>query len=198
MPCLRDIAFAYSGRSRIGKTIATLFAASVRGIGKIDDLISWNLTDDRLEQRLVEFVDSAFLIDDLSKMRGRDKAAYDRIENIAYLIEQGHQKGRDSSFAKIHGAAGKWRVILLTSHENSLAELSVKLGRNRREGASVRLIDMPAALDGLDHIFDRTTFPTGAPTEQWKQKQFADIARACAQRHGAVFDQYIRGLKPGQ
>ena len=46
------------GRSRIGKTIATLVGASVRGTGTVNDLISWGITNSRFEQRLPEFSDS--------------------------------------------------------------------------------------------------------------------------------------------
>jgi uncharacterized protein DUF927 len=183
------------GRTRIGKTVATLFGASVRGIARIGDLITWNIKEDRLEQRLVEYNDSIFPIDDLNKMRGSDRDRFERIEDVAYLIEQGHQKGRHSFFAKAHGAARKWRVILLTSHELSVAELADKLKQERREGATVRLSDMPGQLDGLKHIFDRFKTTMDAPTfKRWSRKQFTDIARACAENHGAVFERYIDRL----
>jgi uncharacterized protein (DUF927 family) len=59
------------GRTRIGKSIATLVGASVIGIARIDDLITWNITDARLEERISEFNDALFPIDDLSIMRGK-------------------------------------------------------------------------------------------------------------------------------
>ena len=183
------------GRTRIGKTFATLIGASVRGIGQKEDLIAWNITDDRLEQRLVEYNDSVFPIDDLMKMRGSKKDKHVRIEDIAYLIEQGHQKGRHSSFAKAHGAARKWRAILFTSNEQSVAELAQGLGLERRHGATVRLIDVPGQIDGLDHIFDRLKESMEIATfHDWMHTQFTEIARDCAQNHGAAFDRYIKGL----
>jgi uncharacterized protein (DUF927 family) len=59
------------GRTRIGKSIATLVGASVIGIARIDDFITWNITDARLEERISEFNDALFPIDDLSIMRGK-------------------------------------------------------------------------------------------------------------------------------
>ena len=183
------------GRSRIGKTIATLVGASVRGIARMADLITWNIKEDRLEQRLVEYNDSIFPIDDLNKMRGSDRDRFERIEDVAYLVEQGHEKGRHSFFAKAHGAARKWRVILFTSNEVSAAELANRLGRERRHGATVRLNDIPAKVSGLDHIFDRLKKPMDAPIfRRWRRVQFANIAQACAENHGAVFDYYIDRL----
>ena len=184
-----------AGRTRIGKTFATLFGASVRGIARIDDLISWNIKENRLEERLVEYNDSIFPIDDLNTMRGSDSDRFERIEDVAYLIEQGHQKGRHSFFAKAYGAARRWRVILLTSHEHSVAELAGKLKQERRQGATVRLSDMPGQLNGLKHIFDRFKKAMDKPTfERWRHEQFTDIAQACAENHGAVFDRYIDRL----
>ena len=63
------------GRTRVGKSIATLLGASVIGIAQIDDLITWNIKDARLEERISEFNDALFPIDDLSIMRGRQKAS---------------------------------------------------------------------------------------------------------------------------
>jgi putative DNA primase/helicase len=180
------------GRSRIGKTVATLLGASVRGIARTGDLITWNITEDRLEQRLVEYNDSIFPIDDLNKMRGKDWERFKRIEGVAYLVEQGHQKGRYSSFAKAHGAARKWRVILVTSNELSTAELANKLNEERRQGAAVRLNDVPGTLGGLKHIFDGLKEPIDGPSfRRWSRTQFANIALVCAENHGAVFDYYI-------
>jgi hypothetical protein len=51
------------GPSNAGKSMATLLAASVIGIPRIVDLISWKITNARLEERLPEFNDSVFPID---------------------------------------------------------------------------------------------------------------------------------------
>ena len=74
------------GRTRVGKSIATLLGASVIGIARIDDLITWNIKDARLEERISEFNDALFPIDDLSIMRGKQKDKYERIRDIAYRI----------------------------------------------------------------------------------------------------------------
>jgi hypothetical protein len=61
------------GPSRSGKSIATLTAGSVIGIGKASDLVTWNITDARLEQRLSGFNDCVFPIDDLMALRERQR-----------------------------------------------------------------------------------------------------------------------------
>ena len=61
------------GRTSGRKSIATLLGASVIGIARIDDLITWNIKDARLEERISEFNDALFPIDDLSIMRWQEK-----------------------------------------------------------------------------------------------------------------------------
>ena len=48
-----------------GKRIATLVASSLIGISRMENLLNWNITDARLEERLAEFNDLLFPIDDL-------------------------------------------------------------------------------------------------------------------------------------
>ena len=59
------------GRTRIGKSIATLLGASIIGIPRIAEMITWNIKDARLEERIAEFNDALFPIDDLSNMNGK-------------------------------------------------------------------------------------------------------------------------------
>ena len=90
--------------------------ASVIGMARIDDLMTWNIKDARLEERIAEFNDMLFAIDDISIMKGRDKEKYLRIRDLAYGISQGFATGRHSSFTKAHGGVhGSWRCIALTS-----------------------------------------------------------------------------------
>src|SRR5262249_34852703 len=55
----QSFALCVNGRTRSGKTLATLLGSSTIGIQQPEDLISWNLTDTRLEERLSEFNDLA-------------------------------------------------------------------------------------------------------------------------------------------
>jgi putative DNA primase/helicase len=53
----QSFAFNMYGRTRSGKSIATLVAGSLIGINRMEDLLSWNITDARLEERLAQFND---------------------------------------------------------------------------------------------------------------------------------------------
>jgi hypothetical protein len=184
------------GRTRVGKSIATLLGASIIGIARIDDLITWNIKDARLEERISEFNDALFPIDDLSNMKGSDKEKYLRIRDVAYRISQGWSTARHSSFTAAHGGVhASWRSILLTSSERSVRELARAVKLERQHGEAVRLMDVPAAFDGLDHIFDRLPedFDKGNFQDR-KKDTFKNIADACEKNHGKAFRKYIRSL----
>ena len=184
------------GRTRIGKSIATLLGASVIGIARIDDLITWNIKDARLEERISEFNDALFPIDDLSIMQGRQKDKYERIRDIAYRISQGWSTARHSSFTAAHGGVhGSWRTIALTSSEKSIRDLAQAVKLSRQHGEALRLIDLPAVFDGLDHIFDRLPEDLdGSNFQDWKKDTFKKIADACEKDHGKAFRKYIKAL----
>lgn len=185
------------GPSRSGKSIATLAAGSVIGIGKASDLVTWNITDARLEQRLSGFNDCLFPIDDLMALRAQnDRDRYLRIQGIAYKLAQGWATGRHDSFTQGRGAnhAG-WRTIALTSNEVSIRDLARKVGLERQRGEAIRLIDLPAFDEGQDHIFDRVPqrLSVGAMVD-WKRQTFSEIAEACEANHGAAYRRYITSL----
>jgi hypothetical protein len=184
------------GRTRVGKSIATLFGASIIGIARIDDLITWNIKDARLEERISEFNDALFPIDDLSNMKGSDKEKYLRIRDVAYRISQGWSTARHSSFTAAHGGVhASWRSIVLTSSERSIRELARAVKLERQHGEAVRLMDVPAVFDGLDHIFDQLpeNFDKGNFQDR-KKDTFKNIADACEKNHGKAFRKYIRSL----
>lgn len=184
------------GRSRVGKSVATLVGASVIGTARVADLIAWNITDARLEERIAEFNDAVFPIDDLSNMNGTKKEKYQRIRDVAYRISQGWSTARHSSFTASHGGVhGNWRSIALTSSEKSIRDLARSVNLDRQHGEALRLIDQPAVFDGLDHIFDRLPDDLDRSRFQdWKKDAFREIAEACKRNHGSAFRKYIRAL----
>jgi putative DNA primase/helicase len=122
------------GPSRSGKSITELVAGSVIGIGKVSDLVTWNITDARLEQRLLGFNDCVFPIDDLMALRDQnDRDRYLRIQAIAYKLAQGWATARHDSFTLARGGnhAG-WRTIALTSNEVSIRDLARKVHLERQ------------------------------------------------------------------
>jgi putative DNA primase/helicase len=182
------------GPTRAGKSMATLVAGSIIGIERIGDLISWKITNARLEERLPEFNDSVFPVDDLEKINGSEKVKYERERELAYSISQGSATARYSGHTRAHGGAHRnWSSIVLTSCERSVQELAKAAKMERQHGEAVRLIDVPAVFEGLDHVFDLMP-PDVGNVEQWKRGMFAAIAEGIEQNHGKPFRKYIKAL----
>jgi len=193
----RSFTVCLFGKTKTGKTIATLMGASVIGIGEIKQLLTWRIKDARLEQRLPEYNDGMFPIDDLETMEEKEeKKKYLRIRNIAYNLEQGSSMGRHDSYTKAHGGVHEhWRCITVTSNEKSIRDLAISAGQHRQHGETLRLIDVPAMLDGLDHIFD--VLPPNFETDdfqKWKRDTFKTIVDGCKQHHGEAIRKHILAL----
>ena len=183
------------GRTRGGKTMATLSAGSVIGFGKHQQLLNWYSTTAGLEPHFSGFNDCVFPIDDLSKLPVRtDHERYSEIRTLAYTAVGGDIKGRHPSFAIAPNTnSAHYRFIVLTSFEKSIQDLALETNQARIGGETMRLIDVPAYFDGLVHIFDRAD-ANAALTQEELQKLFAQVLAACAENHGQVYRRYLRHL----
>lgn len=179
----------FSGSSRSGKTTLIQIAGSIIGFRERSNLLSWNLTDAALEERLPTFNDSIFAVDDLQAMGGTDTARSQRIQETAYRLAQGHMKLRSSSVSIARTTDGSWSTILLTSNERPLNEIAAS--RNSDLGGAVRLIDIPVGGTHGNHIFDRAEDGANASL---RRKQFEELRVATGKYHGAVFRRYISQL----
>jgi hypothetical protein len=190
----QSFGFCLYAPSRTGKSVATLVGASLIGIDDKDNLIDWNLTQARLDERLAEFNDLLFPIDDLETMKGKDTEKYLQLRLLAYRLSQGSSTGRHSSFTKAHeGSHGRWKCIALTSAEKSIQDMAARAKQERQAGECFRLMDVPALLPGKEHIFDRASTPT-ENFEDWRDATFADIAIQCRQNHGAALGVYLEKI----
>ena len=132
----RSFTVCLFGKTRTGKTIATLMGASAMGIGEISQMLTWRIKDARLEQRLAEYNDGMFPIDDLETIEEKEeKKKYLRIRNIAYNLEQGWSMGRHNSYTMAHGGVHEhWRCVTVTSNEKSICDLAESVKQHRQEG----------------------------------------------------------------
>lgn len=183
-----SFAICLSGKSRTGKTLITLLGASVVGLGEKERLLSWNLTNAGLEERLPRLNDCIAPIDDFETITGTNSQKYQQIRNLAYGISAGSERGRHSSFS---ANMQQWRVILVTSMEKPIAELAKSVREARQPGESIRLIDLPAVNKGASHVFDRAQARGQDITARWKSKAFATIVESCELSHGAVFKAFL-------
>jgi putative DNA primase/helicase len=183
------------GRTRGGKTMATLSAGSVLGFGKEEQMLNWYSTTAGLEPHFPGFNDCIFPIDDLSKLPVRSEhERYLEVRKLAYQAIGGDIKGRHPTFDNASQTnAAHYRFIVLTSFEKSIQDLAHETNQERMGGETMRLIDVPAYFDGLMHIFDRA-HADAELTQVELQMLFAEVTSACAKNHGQVYRRYLGHL----
>ncbi len=191
-----SVSFCIFGKTRLGKSIATLMGASIQGIGRVLDMMNWHVTETHLEQRLSGYNDGFCPIDDFQTMEGSDRQKYVRIRSLAYRLWHGWAKGVDHFYADSHGGQRRrQRIIMLTSSERSIQRLARAADLEREPGEALRLIDVPASIGGRNHIYDRLKGKVEQFT-QWKETKVEEIVEACSKNHGSALHRYLELLIP--
>ena len=169
--------FHYHGLSQKGKTTALQVAASVVGC----EMNTWRTTDNGLEGLAEERCDSLLILDEMAQADAHAAG------KIAYMIANGAGKGR----AAQNGDAKqikRWRTLLLSSGEITLADKMNEAGVKRRGGQEVRLADIPSDAGAGMGVFENLH---GAPSPG----KFAEQLRGATQTvSGAPFLAYLEEL----
>lgn len=127
--------FHLRGPSSCGKTTALRVTASVWG--GPDYVRNWRTTGNGLEGLACLHNDGSLILDELSQLD--PKAA----SEAAYLLANGQGKVR----ANRNGAAHRptqWRLLFLSSGEESLSSLVAQSGRRATAGQDIRLVELDA------------------------------------------------------
>lgn len=167
----------YVGDSSTGKTTLLEAACSVWG-GK-NYKRSWRATANGMEGAAALFNDCLMAIDEVSQCDPKDVGA------IVYALGNGVGKQRASRFGSARSIT-RWRCVVLSSGERSIATSMAEGGFRVKSGQGVRLMDVNVtrefgAFDNL-HGFDN-----GA--------QFADaIKRVAELHHGHVGREFLKQL----
>lgn len=123
------------GDTSKGKTTALQAAGSVWGSTSF--VRAWRATGNGLEATAAGLNDTLLILDEISEADARE------IGGIVYAIANGKGKQRA---ARTGGAreSARWRVILLSSGERTLASHMGEAGKRPKGGQEVRLLDVPA------------------------------------------------------
>jgi uncharacterized protein (DUF927 family) len=130
--------FHFRGPSSTGKSTAQLMAGSVWGGGGPHGFgHTWRATSNGLEAVAEVHNDGLLCLDELGQVDAREAG------EVAYLLANGAGKAR---MTKTIGARRslRWRLLILSSGELSLASHMLTGGRKARAGQEVRLLDIPA------------------------------------------------------
>ncbi|SFE55037.1 Uncharcterized protein, DUF927 family [Marinobacter sp. DSM 26671] len=185
-PLLRTVAQRESGGAGLhllgdsskGKTTALQVAASVWGSPGY--VLTWRATGNGLEATAAARNDTLLPLDEISESNPKEIGA------VVYALANGHGKQRAS---RTGGAreSQRWRVLLLSSGERSLAAHMGEANQKAKAGQQARLLDIPATSRrfGLfDHLHGH-----GTP------RAFADyLKRATGRCYGLIGPAFVEAF----
>ncbi len=168
------------GQSSRGKTSLLAVAASVWGSPQF--IQSWRATANGLEGIASVCNGTLIALDEMGEISGKEAGA------AAYMLANGQGKARADRNGNARQAA-RWRTVILSSGELSLADKMSEAGQRIRAGQEVRILDVKA--DGQTYgAFDDLH---GSPSPA----AFSDTVRKNAAAHygtaGPVFVDHLLG-----
>jgi putative DNA primase/helicase len=173
------------GDSSKGKTTALQAAASVWGAPTGHDPFTrqWRATGNALESTAAAHNDCLMCLDEIGQAEPRE------IGGTAYMLANGQGKDRARDRGGLRRTA-MWRVLFLSTGEESLADVMARGGSVVRAGQEVRFIDLPAdAGAGFGLFEDLHQLANG--------DVFARELRQLAHRHhGHAGPAFLRWLAP--
>jgi len=172
--------FHLRGASSSGKSTALKLAASVWGnpnrYGRL-----WRTTSNGLEGLAALHNDNTLILDELSQLDPKQAG------EAAYLLANGQGKTR----ANRNGCArqsARWRVLFLSSGEQSLADLMTQAGKRTNAGQEIRLADIEADAGANMGLFEQL-HGCASPA------QFAlELNQAANQYHGTAGMAWLNAL----
>lgn len=169
--------FHLRGASSTGKSTAQVAAASVWGHpGKYKR--SWRFTANGLEGVAAMHNDGILILDELSECSPNE------VGEAVYMLGNGKGKGR-ATRAGLARQAQSWRLIFLSSGEESLSTLMAKAGKRTNAGQEIRLVEIEADAGAGMGMFEQLN---GVPTPA----AFAQALQAAAvKHHGAAGMQWV-------
>jgi uncharacterized protein (DUF927 family) len=178
------------GASRLGKSTALKVAASVWGPPEGPDSFkrSWRATGNGIEGLAAQHNDGLLPLDELGEIDPREAGG------TAYMLGNGVGKARAHRTGTTRPVI-TWRLLFLSTGEESLADILARAGHTIRAGQEVRFIDLPAdAGKGLG-LFDtlHITAEFGAGTAG----EFAEaLSGAAIAQHGTAGPAFLAWLAP--
>lgn len=167
----------FVGDSSTGKT--TLLEAGCSVWGGPNYRRSWRATANGMEGAAALFNDCLLALDEISECDPREVGA------IVYSLGNGRGKQRAGRSGNAR-AVSRWRCIILSSGERSIATTMLEGGHRVKAGQAVRLLDIAAArtFGAWDNLHD---LPTGTA--------FSDaIKRASVTHHGHAGRAFLEKL----
>lgn len=172
--------FHLRGSSSTGKTTALRLAASV--YGRPDRFVrSWRATANGLEGVAAIHNDGVLILDELHQIDPKEAG------EAAYMLSNGMGKARASRTGTARQPQN-WRLLFLSSGEQSLSARLASIGKTATTGQEVRLADIPAdAGKGMGIVEELHHFGTSG-------ELVACLASAFSEEYGHVGREWLETL----
>ncbi len=171
--------FHLRGSSSSGKSTALAVAASV--FGPPAYMRTWRATDNALEAVASLYSDLLLPLDEIGQLDPRNAGS------AAYLLANGQGKSRSHRDGSARAAA-RFRLLFLSAGEVGLGDLVTASGGKSRAGHEVRVIDVPADVEGGCGIFEHLP-------DDCAPGDFADrLKRAASEHHGHALREWLTAL----
>lgn len=172
--------FHFRGASSTGKSTAQIVASSIWG-HPTKYKRSWRFTANGLEGIAALHNDGILILDELSECPAKDAG------EAVYMLANGQGKGRATKTGAARQAQS-WRLVFLSSGEESLASVMAKSGQQVKAGQEIRLVEIDADAGAGMGMFEQLN---GAASPAALAQ---DLKRACAQFHGASGPAWLETL----
>jgi uncharacterized protein (DUF927 family) len=175
--------FHIRGGSSCGKsTLLEVAGSVVGGGGQNGYLTSWRATDNGLEGVAETHCDSLLCLDEIGQANSKT------IGQTAYMLANGQGKIRATKSGSARAPA-EWRLLFLSSGEESLASKMNEAGSKTHAGMEIRLAEIPvkAHWGVLDNLH-------GFEGEEPAKDLINHLKKAAGQFYGHPIREYLRRL----
>lgn len=177
---LESAGFHFRGGSSVGKTSALHIAASIWGPPRHRQK-TWRATANGLEGIAAGHNDCLLVIDELSQIDPNVAG------EAAYMLANGQGKSRATKTGQARATAS-WRLLFLSTGEQSLGDLMRAVGRTPNAGQEIRFLDLEAdagAGSGICEQLNGFSSP----------RVFVEHLTATAEKlHGSVGREWLREI----
>ena len=172
--------FHLVGGSSIGKTTAVEVAASLWG-NRTKFVRNWRATGNAIESVASRHNDTLLILDEISQVSPFEAG------EIAYMLGNGRGKSRSTVTGSVRPNT-QWRLVFLSTGEQSLAEHMQTAGKRTMAGQEVRLINLPADAGTGFGLFENIHGSASA-------QQFAtELKRTTAEFYGVAGPAFVAAL----
>lgn len=187
------VGFHFYGSSSWGKSTLLGIAASVCGApGQHGYAHTWRATDNAIESMAAAHSDCMFILDELKQCDPRV------VGHTVYMLGNGEGKARSADTGVSSGARHRWRLIVLSNGELTLAEHLSEAKLKAHAGQEMRLLHIEANFNDTNEKRARNGIYQDVRDYAGGAALSAKITGQAASNHGTAFPAFLEKLlEPG-